>query len=354
MDLTAYRTLGRSGLIVSPLALGTMTFGAARWGSDSDTAEAVFDAYVEAGGNFVDTADVYSGGQSEETVGRLVAERGLRDRVVIATKAGFYGAAGAASSNPNGGGNGRKHVTAALERSLRRLGTDYVDLYWMHVWDAVTPVDEVLQTLGDLVRAGKIRYFGLSDGPAWAATKTATLAAERGVPGPVAIQPEYSLVERSIEREHVPAALDGGMGVVPWSPLAGGFLTGKYTRGEASAEGTGRLSGANPFGDSKFTDRNWAVLDVLRDVAQEAGRTPAETALAWTLARPGVASLIVGARTPEQLAANLASLNVSLTPEQTDRLDRASALAPDFSSMMGSPGLKQAVFGGASVEGWRP
>ena len=310
MDLTSYRTLGRSGLVVSPLALGTMTFGAARWGSDGNESAAVFDAYVEAGGNFLDTADVYSGGGSEETVGRLVAERGLRDRIVIATKAGFYGARGAAASNPNGGGNGRKHVVAALDRSLKRLGTDYVDLYWMHVWDGVTPPEETLQTMGDLVRAGKIRYFGLSDGPAWVATKTATLAQVWGVPGPIALQPEYSLVERSIEREHVPAARDGGMGIVPWSPLAGGFLTGKYRRGDAPDEG--RLSGSNPLGDSKFTGRNWDILDALRSVADETGRSPAEVSLAWLRERPGVASILVGARTAEQLTGNLASLSLSL------------------------------------------
>ena len=347
MTLSDYRTLGRSGLVVSPLALGTMTFGAARWGSSADESAAVFDAYVEAGGNFVDTADVYAGGQSEETAGRLVAERGLRDRIVIATKAGF----GGKRDNPNAGGNGRKHVVASLDRSLRRLGTDYVDLYWMHVWDGVTPPEETLQTMGDLVRAGKVRYFGLSDGPAWVATKTATLAQAWGVPGPVAIQPEYSLVERSVEREHVGAARDGGMGIVPWSPLAGGFLTGKYERGDAPD--AGRLSGSNPFGDSKFTDRNWDVLDALRRVADEAGRSPAEVALAWLRARPGVASILVGARTAEQLAANLASLSLDLTAEQTGALDAASALAADYSSMTDSPGLKAAVFGGASVEGWR-
>ena len=225
MSLTDFRTLGRSGLVVSPLALGTMTFGAAGWGSADDVSAAIFNAYVEAGGNFIDTADVYAGGRSEELLGRYVAERGLREQLVLATKFGFHGGP---KGSVHGGGNGRKHVYQALEGSLRRLGTDYIDLYWLHVWDAVTPVEEVLQTLGDLVRAGKIRYFGFSDMPAWYAARAATLAQVHGVPGPIAMQLEYSLVERSIEREHRPAAQALGLGLVPWSPLAGGFLSGKY------------------------------------------------------------------------------------------------------------------------------
>ncbi len=211
MTLTDFRTLGRSGLVVSPLALGTMTFGTARWGSDDEVSQAVFTAYVEAGGNFIDTADVYSGGRSEEMLGGYVAARKLRDQLVLATKFGF----GAQPGNPNAGGNGRKQIYRALEGSLRRLKTDYVDMYWLHVWDTVTPAAEVLQTLGDLVRAGKIRYFGLSDMPAWYATQLATLAQAHGVPGPIAMQLEYSLVERTTEREHVPAARALGLGVVP-------------------------------------------------------------------------------------------------------------------------------------------
>ncbi len=353
MDLNSYRTLGRSGLLVSPITLGTMTFGTSGWGSSDQEAADVFDGYVEAGGSVIDTADMYAGGRSEEMVGRFVAERGLRDRLVLATKSGFFsGDAG----NPHAGGNGRKHVVRALEGSLKRLGTDYIDLYWLHVWDMVTPVEEILQTLGDLVREGKIRYFGLSDGPAWYAMKAATLAQAHGVPGPIALQTEYSLVDRSIEREHVGTAREGGMGIVTWSPLAGGFLTGKYARGDARDESSGRLGGANPFGDSKFTDRNWDILDVLRSVAQEAGHTPAEVALAWAVARPATASLIVGARTPKQLASNLSSLTVHLGNEQTAQLDAASALAPSYGTMVGTemPMLKNAVFGGASVgTDWR-
>jgi aryl-alcohol dehydrogenase-like predicted oxidoreductase len=220
----------------------------------------------------------------------------------------------------------------------------------MHVWDGVTPVEEIVQTLGDLVRAGKIRYYALSDMPAWLATKAATIASIRGVPGPVAMQVEYSLVARDVEREHLPAAREGGMGVMPWSPLAGGFLTGKYRREDATREG--RLGGANPFGDSKFTDANWAVLDALRAVAEEMGRPPAQVALAWVVARPGVASTLVGARSVAQLEGNLAALDLALTADQARRLTQASAFAPGFSDSLASPMIRRMVFGGQDVRGW--
>ena len=356
MPLTSYRTLGRSGLVVSPFALGTMTFGTQRWGADETVSRAIFDAYLDQGGNFVDTADIYAGGTSEEMVGRFIADAGLRDRVVLATKFGFndsaspLAASAGAPGNPNAGGAGAKNIRRALDGSLKRLGTDYVDLYWMHVWDGVTPAEEIVQTLGDLVRAGKIRYFALSDMPAWLAMKAATIAAERRAPGPVAMQVEYSLVARDIEREHVPAAREAGMAVVPWSPLAGGFLTGKYDR--ADTGGAGRLSGANPFGDSKFSGRNWAILDALRAVADEHGRPPAQVALAWALARPGVASVIIGASRTEQLNDNLAALEITLTEDQTARLDAASAPVPGFSDSLAAPGIRRMAFGGHDVKGW--
>ena len=345
-----YCTLGRSGLVVSPFALGTMTFGTARWGSPDEVSKAVFDAYVDAGGNFVDTADVYAKGRSEELVGEYIADRGLRDQVVLATKFGFN----TAPPNPHAGGNGRKNIYRALDASLRRLKTDYVDLYWLHAWDAITPADEVLQTFGDLVRAGKIRHFGLSDVPAWYATKMATLAAAHAVPGPVALQLEYSLVERSIEREHVPAALDLGLGITPWSPLAGGFLAGKYARTEgAAAAGDGRLAGPNPFGNTKFTDRNWQVLDTLRAVAAEAERSPAMIALAWAAGQPGMSSLILGASRVEQLRENAAAFDVRLTEAQRERLNEATAPEPTFPYPIFAPAVNRMIFGGQSVQGWR-
>lgn len=356
MSLTDYRTLGHSGLVVSPLALGTMTFGPGEWGADEATSRAIFDAYRNAGGNLLDTADIYSGGESERLVGKFIAETNARDDIVLATKFGFNGSASplaataAAGGNPNAGGAGAKNIHRAIDASLSRLGTDYIDLYWMHVWDGVTPVEEIVQTLGDLVRAGKIRYYGFSDMPAWLAMKAATIASERGVPGPIAIQVEYSLVARDVEAEHFPAAREGGMGVMPWSPLAGGFLSGKYRRHDIS--GTGRLSGANPFGNSKFTDRNWDILDVAKAIAVEVDRPVAQVALAWTLARPGIASTLVGASKVDQLESNIAAAGLRLGVEQLRRLDEASAPMPGFTATLASPSVRRMVFGGRDVRGW--
>ena len=356
MSLTSYRTLGRSGLVVSPLALGTMTFGQQAWGVDETDARAIFDAYREAGGNFVDTADIYSGGASEQMVGRFIKDTGSRDEIVLATKFGFNGstsplaAAQAGRGNPNAGGAGAKNIHRALDGSLRRLGTDHIDLYWMHVWEGVTPVEEIVQTLGDLVRAGKIRYFALSDMPAWLAMKAATIATERRVPGPIAIQVEHSLVARDVESEHIPAAREAGMAVVPWSPLAGGFLTGKYDR--ADTKDSGRLSGANPFGDSKFTERNWSVLDVLRSVAEQVGRPPAQVALAWLMAQPGVTSTVIGASSLAQLASNIDAAQLALTDEQLNRLDEASRPEPGFTAGLAAPMIRRMIYGGQDVSRW--
>ncbi|WNG25173.1 aldo/keto reductase [Cystobacter fuscus] len=347
MNPTAFRPLGHSGLIVGPLCLGTMTFGTPRWGSSDDISRAIFDDYVEAGGNFIDTADVYAGGRSEELVGAYIAERSLRDRLVLATKFTFNSSAG----NPNAGGNGRKNIQRALEGSLRRLRVDSVDLYWLHAWDTVTPVEEVLQSLGDLVRAGKLRYFGFSNVPAWYAAKAATLARAHALPGPIALQLEYSLTERSIEREHVPAARECGLGITPWSPLAAGFLAGKYQREPQGASGEGRLTGPSPFGNSKFTEHNWRVLDVLRGVAGEVGRPMAQVALAWALAKPGVSSLILGASRREQLQDNLASLSLRLSEEHLRALDEVSALAPAAPYPIFEAAVNRSIFGGMTVQG---
>ncbi len=356
MPLTDFRTLGRSGLVVSPLALGTMTFGPGAWGADEATSRSMFDAYRDAGGNFIDTADIYTGGRSEELVGRFIADSGARNDIVLATKFAFNGSSSpltatrAGGGNPNAGGAGAKNIHRALEVSLKRLRTDYVDLYWMHIWDGVTPVEEIVQTLGDLVRAGKIRYFGLSDMPAWLAMKAATIAAERRVPGPIAMQLEYSLVARDVEGEHFPAAREGGMGIMPWSPLAGGFLSGKYRRGDTGE--TGRLSGANPFGNSKFVERNWDILEVLESVAADIDRPAAQVALAWTMARPGIASTLIGARTVAQLVGNIAAAEIRLGADAMLRLDEASATAPGFSASLTQPSIRRMVFGGHDVAGW--
>lgn len=356
MSLTDFRTLGRSGLVVSPLCLGTMTFGPGGWGADEAASRAIFDAYRDAGGNFVDTADIYSGGISEAYVGTFIRDARSREDIVLATKFGFNGSRNpltgpaAGGGNPNAGGAGSKNIHRALDASLRRLGTDHIDLYWMHIWDGVTPVDEIVQTLGDLVRAGKIRHYAFSDMPAWVATKAATIASVRRVPGPIAMQVEYSLVARDVEAEHFPAARDGGMGVMPWSPLAGGFLTGKYRRGDTAD--SGRLSGANPFGDSKFTDRNWTILDTLREVATELGCDPAQAALAWTMARPGVTSTLVGARTVAQVTGNIAAARLRLDDDQVRRLNAASTPTDGFTASLAGPMIRRLVHGGHDVTGW--
>jgi aryl-alcohol dehydrogenase-like predicted oxidoreductase len=369
MSLTDYRTLGRSGLVVSPLALGTMTFGAARWGTGEADSRAVFDAYVDAGGNFVDTADVYADGACEEMLGAFIKERSLRDDIVLATKSGFASGKGRLT-----GGNGAKHINAALEGSLRRLGTDHIDLYWLHVWDSVTPAEELVQTMASLVRSGKIRYWGLSNFPAWLAAGIATMATVRGLPGPIALQCFYSLANRDIEDEHVPMASAAGMGIVPWSPLAFGLLTGRYDRATVEAaspraaglsrdaaiagserpEGDKRLDGANPFGDTLFTQRNWAILDVLAKVAQETGESHARIALAWVLGRPGVTSTLMGVSRASQVLDNAAALGIVLSDEHRNALDAISQPDQRMLYTLFTPALRQhAVFGGAVVRGWR-
>ncbi len=352
MPMNEYVTLGRSGLKVSPFCLGTMTFGTEwGWGNDAATAASILDRYLDAGGNFLDTADGYTMGRSEEILGALVKERRARDRVVLATKFTFNAEPG----NPNAGGNGRKNVYRALDGSLRRLGMEYVDLYWLHAWDTVTPVEEVVATLTDLVRAGKIRHYGFSDVPAWYAAKAQTLATHVGQEPPIALQLEYSLVERSIEREHVDAARELGMGICPWSPLASGFLGGRYRRAKDGATGEGRLAtmkdSDNPV-FQKFTDRNWKILDVLLEVAEGVGRSPAEIALSWLVHRPGVTSTIIGATKLAQLESNLAALDLALPPEATARLDEVSALEPAHPYMFFSGTIQGMVHGGVRVRPW--
>ena len=347
MNLTSFRTLGRSGLVVSPLALGTMTFGTPRWGSPDDISEAIFHAYVDAGGNLIDTADVYAKGRSEELIGTYIADRSLRERLVLATKFGFNAEAG----NPNVGGNGRKNMYRALEGSLRRLRTDYIDLYWTHCWDFITPIEEVLQSLGDLQRAGKIRYFGFSGVPAWYAAKAATLATVHSIPGPIALQPEYSLIERYIEREHLPAARECGFGICSWGPLASGFLTGKYTREGDGVSGQGRFETRKSF--RTFTDRHWRALDALRKIAAQIDRPPAQVALAWAVSQPGITSVLIGASKLEQLQDNLASLAVTLTPEQLRTLDESTAFEAIYPYVGFTSEVSRSIFGVASLKGWR-
>jgi aryl-alcohol dehydrogenase-like predicted oxidoreductase len=352
LNLKDYTTLGRSGLRVSPLCLGTMTFGTQwGWGSEESAARTILDRYLEAGGNFIDTADGYTNGQSEEMLGKFIGERGLREQVVLATKFTFN----ALQGNPNTGGNGRKNIYRALEASLRRLKTDFIDLYWLHAWDTVTPVEEVVSTLNDLVRNGKIRHYGFSDTPAWYLARARTLAEKEGKEPLVALQLEYSLIERNIEREHIPAAQELGMALCPWSPLAGGFLSGKYKREGDSGTGEGRLEvqKGNPI-FNRFKDRNWQVLDALLAVAKELGRKPAQVALNWVATQPGITSTIIGATKTEQLADNLAAIEFTIPAELRRRLDEASALEPVHPYVFFEGPIQTMIHGGTRVEPWKP
>jgi aryl-alcohol dehydrogenase (NADP+) len=316
-----YRTLGRSGCAVSSLCLGTMTFGAE---TDEAGAHEQLDRFVEVGGTLVDTADVYGAGRSEEIIGRWFASRPAEttEPVVLATKGRFP-----LDDLPNGAGLSARHLSRALDASLRRLGVDTVDLYQVHAFDPWTPLEETLRTLDGFVRAGKIRYYGLSNFTGWQLTKAVHLARALNVAGPVTLQPQYSLLVREIEWEIVPAAMDAGLGLLPWSPLGGGWLSGKYESGQRPAGAT-RLGedpgrGMEAY-DRRGTRRTWEVIDAVQKVAADRDVSMAEVALAWVTARPGVTSTILGARTAGQLQANLRAADLRLTPAETATLDAAS------------------------------
>ena len=320
-----YRTLGRSGCAVSSLCLGTMTFGDE---SDEKVSHAQLDRFVEAGGTFVDTADVYSAGESERIIGRWLASRpaDVTEAVVLATKGRFPMA-----PDPNGAGLSARHLTRALDASLTRLGVEAVDLYQAHAWDEFTPLDETLRTLDGFVRAGKIRYYGFSNFTGWQLTKAVSLARELGLTGPVSLQPQYNLLVREIEYEIVPASLDAGLGLLPWSPLGGGWLTGKYQRDQRPTGDT-RL-GDNPERgmeayDRRNSERTWDVIEAVQRIAEARGVSMAEVALAWVTDRPGVTSTILGARTLDQLDANLKAAGLHLTDAETAVLDEASDPRP--------------------------
>ncbi|MGW5718364.1 aldo/keto reductase [Amycolatopsis sp. NPDC003865] len=320
MALDQYYLLGRSGLRVSRFALGTMNFGTggfhAAYGKTEAEARPIFRKYLDEGGNFVDTADFYTAGESETILGRLIAEAKVRDRVVLTTK--FTNSVD--PGDPNAGGNGRKHMIRALEASLRRLGTDYVDLFLLHTWDRLTPVEEVVRTLDDLVRAGKIRYAGLSDVPAWYAARAQSVAEANSFGPMINLQLPYSLVQRQIETEHVPMGQELGLGVTAWSPLAGGFLTGKYRDG-----GPGRF--ADPDAQT-WTDHDWQLLKPLEEVAGKLGVTMAQVAINWVATQPGIAAAIVGASSATQLEKSMAALDFEIPPELRAVLDEASAVPP--------------------------
>jgi len=315
-----YRTLGNSGTIVSELALGTMTFGAE---SDENQSTAMLNHYLDAGGNFIDTADVYAGGRSEEIIGQWMKSNPARaDAVILTTKARFP-----TGDGPNDVGVSRRHLARALDASLQRLGLDHIDLYQLHAWEQLTPIEESLRFLDDAVRAGKISHYGFSNYTAWQLTKATDLAARNGYTPPVTLQPQYNLLTRGIELEIVDAALDAGLGLLPWSPLAGGWLTGKYRRG---AEPTAGNRYAKPqdraVRDQRDNDeRVWEVIATLTSIADAHSSPPGQVALAWLLAKPAVTSVILGARTIDQLVDNLAATDVHLSEAELADLDRVSA-----------------------------
>jgi aryl-alcohol dehydrogenase-like predicted oxidoreductase len=333
-----YRTLGRSGCAVSTLALGTMTFGSE---ADEGVSHAQLDTFFEAGGTLIDTADVYSHGASEEIIGRWLAKQPpeIRGQVVLATKGRF-----AMGDGPNDVGLSRRHLRDALDASLRRLGVESVDLYQTHAFDPHTPLDETLGILDDAVRAGKISYFGLSNYTGWQVQKVVDLAEFRGLARPVTLQPQYNLLVREIEWEIVPACESTELGLLPWSPLGGGWLTGKYTRDERPSGAT-RLGedperGVEAYDRRSTHQRTWDVIEAVQSVAQSRGVTMPQAALAWVVDRPMVSSVILGARTVEQLQDNLGAAGLHLSEEETAQLDAASDPgAADYP--YGGPGIDQ-------------
>ncbi|GAB4055523.1 aldo/keto reductase [Catellatospora paridis] len=332
-----YYLLGRSGLRVSRLALGTMNFGVggfhAAYGKTEREAEPIFRRYLDGGGNFIDTADFYTAGESETILGRLIAAAGVRDRVVLTSK--FTNTVDPA--DPNAAGNGRKHVIRALDATLRRLGTDYLDLYLLHTWDRITPVEEVVRTFDDLVRAGKIRYAGLSDVPAWYAARAQSLAEAHALTPMISLQLPYSLVNRGIEAEYPAMAQSLGIGLTAWSPIGGGLLSGKYRRTGDGLAGDGRLGGG---GGQQVAERDWAVIDALEKVAAELGRSMAQVAVNWVATQPAVGSVIIGASSAEQLDANLAALDFTIPAELRERLEQAGAPEPGGPYAMFTPGYQ--------------
>lgn len=348
--LDTYRTLGRSGLRVSPLSLGTMTFGADwGWGADKDEARKIFDTYIDRGGNFIDTASQYTDGSSEQLLGEFTSAN--RESLVLATKYTMLRRAG----DPNSGGNHRKSMIASVEASLRRLNTDYIDLLYLHAWDFLTPVEEIMRAMDDLVRAGKVLYVGISDTPAWQVSRMQTMADLRGWSPLIALQIEYSLLERTGERDLIPMARELGLGVIPWSPLGSGVLTGKYTRADLADAAT-----ASPTGTRKnvaaasgaLTERGLSIAEAVAAVAGELGHSPAQVAIAWTLRNPGVTSPIIGARTAAQLEDNLGALSVEFDAAQLARLEQASAVELGFPhEFLARPMTRAVTFGDLKIDG---
>ncbi|WIX84308.1 aldo/keto reductase [Amycolatopsis sp. DG1A-15b] len=352
LTLDTYRLLGRSGLRVSPLALGTATFGTEwGWGAEKDEARKLFDTYVERGGNFVDTAPTYTDGSSERLLGEFARDH--RESLVLATKYTTLRRPG----DPNSGGPHRKSLFASVEASLRQLNTDYLDLLYLHVWDFTTPVEEILRGMDDLVRAGKVLYVAMSNVPAWEVSRMQAIADLRGWSPLVALQIEYNLLNRAAERDLIPMARAMGLGVTPYSPLAGGLLTGKYRRADLTAAEPGPGESARKSfnaGLGLVTERSLAVADVVREVAAELGRTPAQVGLAWTLRNPGVTAPIIGARTPAQLEDNLGALEVAFSASHLARLEEVAAIELGYPhDVLASDHLRTVTRGDLRIEARR-
>jgi aryl-alcohol dehydrogenase-like predicted oxidoreductase len=325
MPLNSYVTLGRSGLRVSPFCLGAMTFGedlGPGFGASVEDSETILAHYLDQGGNFIDTANIYTRGHSEKIIGDFFHQgKGKRDRIVIATKFVMNLFAG----DPNGGGAGRKAIVAQCEESLRRLQTDYIDLYYLHNWDCFTPIEETMSALDDLVKSGKVRYVGFSDAPAWKVAQAQVMAHFRGWNPLIALQIEYSLMERTVEGELVPMAEELGLGVLPWGPLKSGALTGKYTRANGA-----KMQGLRGARAAEFTEKQYDIIDAVGRIAAECETSSSTVALAWLKAQSGVSSTIIGASTLAQLDANLKALDLTLTPEQIASLDNVSRPVLNF------------------------
>ncbi|TDQ08430.1 aldo/keto reductase [Pedobacter metabolipauper] len=342
MDLTNYRTLGKSGLRVSPLTLGTMTFGEEwGWGSTVQESKEILKAYLDQGGNIVDTANLYTKGHSEKIIGDYLHENQVRrDGVVLSTK--FYG--NLYPGDPNAGGTSRKTIINSLENSLRRLQTDYIDLYWMHAFDEFTPIEETMSALNDLVVSGKVRYIAVSDTPAWKVAQAQTIAQFRGWSPFISLQSEYSLLERTPEGELIPMAQELGLGVMPWSPLKGGILTGKYTKESNGASLSGRL------GNPDLPESTYVIIERLKILSEQKGTTVSAIALAWVMAMPVVTSTLIGARTIDQLNQNLASLSVALSDEEVGYLNEVSEPVLNFPIPFMRAGYHNGM-GGTTING---
>ncbi len=333
-----YYLLGRSGLRVSEISLGTMTFGEEwGWGASKEESRRQFELYVERGGNFIDTANRYTEGTSERLVGEFVGAR--REEFVIATKYTLYTRKG----DPNSAGNHRKNLVQSLDASLKRLKTDYIDLYWLHAWDYLTPVDEVMRALDDQVRAGKILYIGISDTPAWIVSQANMLAILRGWTPFIGLQIEYSLIERTVERELLPMARELELTVTPWAPIGGGLLTGKYNKKNFDPNVPKRIA---PEG-KRLSEKNLAIAEEVEKIANEIGRKPSQVALNWVRQREQQMIPIIGARTATQLAENLDCVNFELTPDQITRLNQVSAIELGFPhDFLQQPPIQDLVFAG--------